>query len=1030
MDQILEGLLESQQPDGVKVAIISRICDQGTQQNHPVSAIKGVFQVSCKWVLHGTTALQVSSGFKLLNTWGVHNLESFLSFFTPEFVSQVLNPGYGTDANVPLLIREGLRVLSHMDPSCYVDHTLVVQRNITRFITGTSDCLLVRNVGLLLSEFTDCIPTVETNISNFCLAVIHLLSVAMQPTDGKEILKVMKLMDEIGNFLSLVWKLNPPSLLSDCLVEIFRIISSPRTELSAEPAISLATVVKHIPIEFANRVVKDVVTDTTISDESIGTAVGQIVEWLKWPMAQNVDLWLSCFLTELALNHRYTLLVQITETNTEQVVDNLAYPQLWNASFKILSQMLLSYQRSPSPFHKALEKVPCIIAVLRKEGTKQSQANLVKLSQLLHCLMYLHTGFPELYDPILDLIKDLPTPSTDEIKTKLQQTKWSSVVSDPVPIETSCTATLSTAVKHQKLETGKTGLENLGNTCYMNSVLQALYMCDQFRRGILNKAPSGRETLLVKLQHVFAMLSQSSRPAIAPTKFLQASRPPWFQPGHQQDCSEFLKYLLDQLHEDEKTASAKTLMKSPSTGSMSNENFKMTDGSVGKGSKKATVMLTAIKKMTEEEMNGGGSSESDKLSQQPPTLVENTFRGKVQTTLRCLACKQESQRVESFSDIPLAFPNASKSSDYPHKILAGGSGVPTSNSVPESPQSEKSLDFSSMSEGSKGTFTLNDLISFYLKPEMLTGDNKYHCDSCGKLQDGERRIHILESPQYLILTLLRFSYDTKLQTRTKIFQDVRYPRTLAVPVCKPASSPTDSKSNPLKHHTRAGSLSGMHSRSNSLKNPVHLAKLEGIAQKLAPSCEGVNPGYQFCDLYGLSAVIVHSGVSSECGHYYCYARHSQAGQIDLSLLDRAGEDYENLDLLPDKWYNFNDSRVSHAHFETFSNVTKRFSKDTVYVLIYRKIDTGGQSLAIVSDPILRPDLRDAVVKDNEAYQLEQEQEAKAMAEQRRRSSSASSTFRNWRDDDDDDDRGGRGGPPGCGDGFCGGLDTSGSRFVF
>lgn len=57
------------------------------------------------------------------------------------------------------------------------------------------------------------------------------------------------------------------------------------------------------------------------------------------------------------------------------------------------------------PVFQCLEKVPIIIHKLRDEGTPQSGAFLKELTELIHDLMYQHTGFPELYDPILDLIK-------------------------------------------------------------------------------------------------------------------------------------------------------------------------------------------------------------------------------------------------------------------------------------------------------------------------------------------------------------------------------------------------------------------------------------------------------------------------------------------------------------------------------------------------------------------------------------------------------------------------------------------------
>lgn len=49
--------------------------------------------------------------------------------------------------------------------------------------------------------------------------------------------------------------------------------------------------------------------------------------------------------------------------------------------------------------------VPKIVTVWREDGSDQSQKLLYRLTELLHVLMYLHAGFPELYDPVYEIIK-------------------------------------------------------------------------------------------------------------------------------------------------------------------------------------------------------------------------------------------------------------------------------------------------------------------------------------------------------------------------------------------------------------------------------------------------------------------------------------------------------------------------------------------------------------------------------------------------------------------------------------------------
>uniref|UniRef100_A0A673SVD8 Ubiquitin specific peptidase 38 n=1 Tax=Suricata suricatta TaxID=37032 RepID=A0A673SVD8_SURSU len=944
MDKILEGLVSSSHPLPLKRVIVRKVVESAEHWLDEAQC-EAMFDLTTRLILEGQDPFQRQVGHQVLEAYARYHRPEFESFFNKTFVLGLLQQGYHSldrkDVAILDYIHNGLKLI--MSCPSVLDLFSLLQVEVLRMVCERPEPQLCARLSDLLSDFVQCIPKGKLSVT-FCQQLVRTIGhFQCVSTQEKELREYVSQVTKVSNLLQNIWKAEPSTLLPS-LQEVFASISS--TDASFEPSVALASLVQHIPLQMITVLIRSLTTDPNVKDASMTQALCRMIDWLSWPLAQHVDTWVTALLKGLAAVQKFTILIDVTLLKIELVFNRLWFPLVRPGALAVLSHMLLSFQHSPEAFHLIVPHIVSLVHSFKSDGLPSSTAFLVQLTELIHCMMYHYSGFPDLYEPILEAIK---------------------------------------------------------------------------------------------------------REAYAPRVFFEASRPPWFTPRSQQDCSEYLRFLLDRLHEEEKILQVQSSHKPSASLGCSETSFQ------GVANKAAVL------------------TESPCPSEGEKTLIERMFGGKLRTHICCLNCRSTSQKVEAFTDLSLAFcpsssaenlsfqdpgssPNTQDGDLMQASVLSEEPGVyspapaafvcdsAVSETMSGSPpdeicctdntsvphESSKILVNKDVPQkpGGGGTPSVTDLLNYFLAPEILTGDNQYYCENCASLQNAEKTMQITEEPEYLILTLLRFSYDQKYHVRRKILDNVALPLVLELPV---------------KRTTSFSSLS------ESWSIDVDFTDIsENLAKKLKSSgseearCSRLVP-------YLLSSVVVHSGISSESGHYYSYARNitgtessyqmcHQSETLTLAssqshLLGRSGpsavieQDLENKEMSKE-WFLFNDSRVTFTSFQSVQKITSRFPKDTAYVLLYKKQNStnslsGNSStsgLWVNGDPPLQKELMDAITKDNKLYLQEQELNARARALQ---AASASCSFRP--NGFDDNDPPGSCGPTGGGGG--GGFNTVG-RLVF
>ncbi len=323
---------------------------------------------------------------------------------------------------------------------------------------------------------------------------------------------------------------------------------------------------------------------------------------------------------------------------------------------------------------------------------------------------------------------------------------------------------------------GVSGLNNIGNTCYMNSALQCLSASDlligflvkkrfvgDLKNNILEelaekerkkKKKAGEEVedddISVYLKDVkkkyYSSMTYNSyklfktmwkgNNKITPKTFKERLGEvcSTFRGFSQQDSEEFINFLLDRIHEENKSDVIikynnvpEDILKYIETRKKFLEDIKV---ETSENIDKKVQEFNDYKKCFPKEETIYKSLEFwDSHVKNNYSMITDIFTGVYMNEITCLKCSTKNVRFETFNILPISIPTE--------------------------------------------TCELKDCLKNFSASESLSGDNKYQCETCKELTDAEKRVFLWDTPELLVVQLKRFNNNGRIVRKNN--STVKYP---------------------------------------------------------------------------------------------------------------------------------------------------------------------------------------------------------------------------------------------------------------